>query len=563
MLEEIRIRDLGVIEEAHLDLGPGLTVLTGETGAGKTMVLTALGLVLGGKAEAALVRTGEERAVCAARFRATPELEVRVESEFGADVGEGLVFARMISAEGRTRSLLSGASVPAGTLAALGEELVSIHGQGSASKLLRPTAQRALLDQYAGGAVLELRERHQVLHAEVRDLDAKISALTNDRRGVDAEIAELRALIAAVERHRPEPGELDALRTEIERLAHADALITAVTAAREALVGAESDAPSVSSLLHLARRSLEQQSDVDTELHSFATEVMNLAVRSEELGADLLRHLEQIDLDPRRLEAAQSRRADLQALVRRFAGEGEGLDGLLQRYDSAGLRLMDLDGGQARVEQLSEQRREVEQQRYSVAELLTDARIVAAERLEREVTAEIHALAMPHSTFTVRIAKGEVGAHGHDDVEFLLAGAGATPVPIAKGASGGELSRVMLALEVIVAATQPVATYIFDEVDAGVGGAAAIEVGRRLQRLAKHSQVVVVTHLAQVAAFADAHYSVVKNSDGQVTSSTVQALDRSQRASELARMMAGLADSEGVQAGAAELLAMADSGRIS
>lgn len=561
MLEEIRIRDLGVIEEAHLELGPGLTVLTGETGAGKTMVLTALAMVLGGKVDGALVRDGAERAVSAATFAAARALSERAAEEFGADVDDGLVLARMLTAEGRSRALLGGASVPAGVLAEFGEALVSIHGQGSTSNLLRPSAQRELLDAYGGEALLALRESHRREHARLRELDGVIAELTASRDTADSEAAELRELISHYEKVRPLAGEISALHKEIERLGHLDGLITAAGGAREALVG-DGDEASAASLVAAARRAIESQATLDARLEPILAEVVEVLVRLEELGHDLARYIDGEELDPRRLEQAHARLATLQALCRRLdlPSNDEGIETLTARYAAAGLRLIDLDRGDERLAEIESQRSACLVERDRIADLLTAARTAAAAQLAASVTAEIQALAMPHTTFAVDVRAGSHGPSGRDEVEFLLAGGGAA-VPVAKGASGGELSRVMLGLEVIMASAQSVPTYIFDEVDAGVGGAAAIEVGRRLQRLAEHAQVVVVTHLAQVAAFADAHFTVTKDSRGRVSSSTIRRLEDAERAAELARMMAGLSESERAQASAAELLEFARGGR--
>jgi DNA repair protein RecN (Recombination protein N) len=557
MLEEIRIRDLGVIEEAHIELGPGLTVLTGETGAGKTMVLTALAMVLGQKVDASLVRTGAERSVCAATFRAPSALTERASEEFGADTTDGVVLARMLTSEGRSRALLGGASVPAGVLAEIGESLVSVHGQGSGSRLLRASVQRDLVDEFAGADLLALRAAHRRVHEEMRTIEATVASLTADREGAFRDAEELRAIINAVEAARPTVGEIASLQGEIARLGHVDGLIVAAAAARDALLG-EDDRPSATSLIAVARKSTEQLVGLDPQQQPLLDGLLEILVRAEEVGHDLARYLDSLDADPRRLEEAQARLASLQTLLRRFgeATDDSGLNALLERSAAAGLRLLDLDGGDERLAELRTRYAELDRERDALADQLTVQRGVAAERLAGEVTAEIQALAMPHARFDVAVRPGTHGAHGRDEVEFLLAASG-TAVPVAKGASGGELSRVMLGLEVIMAGADPVPTYIFDEVDAGVGGAAAIEVGRRLQKLASHAQVIVVTHLAQVAAFADAHYAVTKDSRGQVSSSTIRRLEGEERAVELARMMAGLSDSERAQASAGELLAFA------
>lgn len=563
MLEEIRIRGLGVIDDAHLELGAGLTVLTGETGAGKTMVLTALSMVLGGKVDASLVRSGAERAACAATFAADPEVLARAAQEFGADVSDdSLLLARMLTAEGRSRALLGGASVPAAVLSEFGDGLIGIHGQGSAGRLLRPAAQRELLDLYAGEKALELRTQHQRQFSHVRELDEQITSLTGDRASADAEASQLRELIALVEAVAPHKDELASLHAEITRLAAGDSIVAAAAAAIDAF--SNDDAAAIDSLLAAAIKALEPQRAVDPEIDSIVNEAVDLAARSAEIVRSLSRILHGQESDPGRLQAANERLADVQSLLRRTHEPvtDEGLATLLDRYSAAGLRLLMVEGGEEALTQLRTERDQAATELAHIATALSRVRSEAASRLAVSVTEEVHALAMPHAVFSVNVEHGSHGPHGWDEVEFRLAATpAATPVPVAKGASGGELSRVMLALEVIVASSAPVDTYVFDEVDAGVGGAAAIEIGKRLARLSGHAQVIVVTHLAQVAAFADHHFSITKGSDGSVTSSTVRSLDRAARAVELARMMAGLAASERAQASGEELLQIAESFR--
>jgi DNA repair protein RecN (Recombination protein N) len=562
MLEEIRIRGLGVIDEAHLEIGPGLTVLTGETGAGKTMVLTALSMVLGEKVEASLLRSGSDRAAAAATFRADAELLARASEEYGADIDDGLVLARMLNSDGRTRALLGGASVPASILSEVGAHLVSIHGQGSVGRLLRPSAQRDLLDHFAGEKVLALREEHRRTYLHLRDIDATIESLTGDKRQIELEASRLRELVLDFEKVTPTSHEVSELQGEITRLSAGDAILLAASKAREALDS--EDRSGVLTLFSSSIKSLEPVEEFDAEIARVRSELIDLLARSEEVGRDLARLIDGLDGDPKQLELLNGRLADIQALLRRHGHDGndEGLEEFIARYSAAGLRLLEIDGGDDRLRVLYEERQKVSDRRHVLAEALTSLRTEAAIELSKLVTSEVNSLAMPHAVFNASIKPADVGPFGCDDVEFLLAASPtATAVPLAKGASGGELSRVMLALEVVVAGTDPVPTYVFDEVDAGVGGAAALEIGKRLARLALHAQVIVVTHLAQVAAFATSHFTVTKGSDGSVTSSTVERLDRTGQGIELARMMAGLASSERAQASGEELLEIADSFR--
>ncbi len=574
MIEEISIRDLGVIGEARLPLGPGFTALTGETGAGKTMVVTALGLLLGARADSGTVRSGASQAVVEGTWRVPAEgaIAERVrdaggdldpEADFGtATAGSGeagvahaaLVLSRSVSGEGRSRAVVGGRTTPVGVLTELGEQLVVVHGQSDQVRLRSAAAQRDALDRFAGAelqsVLAEYGEVFERWRAGTRELERLVAE--RDRRAREAE--ELRAAVAEVEALDPQRGEDDELSARAEWLSNLEDLRLAAAQAQE-LVSSQSldDTPDAVGMLEGARRALERMSGHDAQLEPIVEALAAASVAVADISAQLASYLGGLDSDGgRELELVQERRAALGALIRRHGSLEEAIDFL----GTGSARLVELDSDSDRIDELTAS---VERDRELVAALaaqLTALRTEAATRLAQQVTSELAALAMPHAELTVEVSqRAEFTATGADAVSILLRPhPGSEPRPIARGASGGELSRVMLAIEVVIASSDPVPTFIFDEVDAGVGGASAIEIGRRLARLAESAQVIVVTHLAQVAAFANNHLRVVKNSDGSVTASSVQRLEGDERTAEMARLLSGLPDSESGLAHARELL---------
>ena len=571
MLEEVRITGLGVIDDAVLELSSGFTALTGETGAGKTMVVTALGLLFGGRADPARVRPGAARAAVEGRLLVTPEVAREVE-EAGGDLddnGSSLVLSRSVSAEGRSRAFAGGHSVPVSLLQVLADDLVAVHGQSDQQQLLKPGRQRDALDRFGGpelAAALAGYRRVYHRHRAVRD---ELDALTRAERERAAEAETLRFGLAEVEATAPEAGEDSTLLAEEEKLANADALHAAATTAHEALLGdpasasASVDASDVVTLLGLAVRALEPVRSHDPALAGLADRLSEASYLIADVAGELASYTESLDSDPARLAAVQERRAALGRLIRAYAAASGDLAGVLDWAKQAGSRLAELEGADDKIAALAAEEAALQSEVTSLAARLTGLRSAAAERFAAEVTAELTALAMPHASLTAVVSDLDApGPNGADDVEIRLAAhPGAPPLPLNKGASGGELSRVMLAIEVVFAGADPVPTFVFDEVDAGVGGKAAVEIGRRLARLARSSQVIVVTHLPQVAAFADNHLVVEKSGDGLVTASGVVRLDRAGRVRELSRMLGGLEESEFGQAHAEELLALGSSER--
>ncbi|MEV7873976.1 DNA repair protein RecN [Microbacterium sp. NPDC089188] len=558
MIEEMRLKDLGVIADATLPIGRGFTAITGETGAGKTMVVTGLGLLLGQRADSGAVRSGAAQAAVEGVWLVPEDGPVAARvREAGGDVepvGEGaaeLYLGRTVSSEGRGRATVGGRTAPAGVLADLADDLVVVHGQSDQLRLRSASAQRDALDRFGGDTVTAARTAYRAAWDAWRTLDAELSALTGDRDDRAREAEQLRAAIAEIEAAAPLPGEEDELARRAERLANAEELRVAAVTAHAALSN-EDGAPDVVSLLAEARRALERISGSDAALAAIGEQVADLGYRATDASVALSGYLADLDESgPHELAAVDERRGVLAALARTHGS----VDAAIELLATGSARLVELDDDGDRVERLTAQRDAAACELDAAADALTAARRDAAERLGAAVTEELHALALPDARLTVDVAAAAPAAHGRDDVSILLAPhPGADPRPVSRGASGGELSRVMLAIEVVIAGVDPVPTFVFDEVDAGIGGAAAIEVGRRLARLAESSQVIAVTHLAQVAAFAGNHLTVVKGNDGAVTASSVRRLDGAEREAEMARLLSGLSDSDAALTHARELL---------
>ncbi|MFI0912797.1 DNA repair protein RecN [Streptomyces abikoensis] len=578
VLEEMRIRSLGVIDDAVVELSPGFTAVTGETGAGKTMVVTSLGLLLGGRADPALVRVGAKAAVVEGRLAVAGGSSVAVRAEeAGAELDDGtLLVSRTLSAEGRSRAHLGGRSVPVGLLGELADDLVAVHGQTDQQGLMRPARQRQALDRYAGDAVAAPLAEYADAYRRLRAVSAELGEITERARERAQEADLLRFGLDEIAATEPLPGEDAELAAEAERLGHAESLASAATAAHAALAGDPEDPEGVDAgtLVAGAHRALAAVRSHDPALAALADRLGELGILLADVAGELASYASGLDADPRRLATVEERRASLAHLTRKY---GEDIAGVLAWARTSADRLAELDGDDDRIGELTAERDALRAELGGLAQELTDARTEAAKRFADAVTAELASLAMPHARVTFAIRQNETadpeagievggravayGPHGADDVELLLAPhPGAQPRPIAKGASGGELSRVMLAVEVVFAGSDPVPTYLFDEVDAGVGGKAAVEVGRRLAKLARTAQVVVVTHLPQVAAFADRHLVVEKTVDGAVTRSGVKAMEGEDRIRELSRMLAGQEDSQLARAHAEELLQAARAG---
>lgn len=569
MLEELRIRDLGVITDATLPLGPGLSVVTGETGAGKTMVVTAVGLLLGARSDAGAVRSGAKSATAEAVLKLEKEHPAVTRAlEAGADVeefdgGAELILARRLGADGRSRAFLGGRAAPVGVLAEIGETLVVVHGQSDQIRLKGAAAQRGALDKFAGDSLAAPLVTYQALYSHWKSIQAELDTLRSAARDRLREAESLEIALAEIDEVDPQPGEDESLKAEAVKLANVEELRIAANTAHQALIAEDfGDAGDATTMVDAAKRTLEHVAEHDAELGAAAARLAEVGFLLNDIATELASYQAGLDSEgPERLAEIEDRRAALAKLVRKYAPS---IDEVLVWAENARIRFDELQDDSTRIEALDAEVVRTEADLKKQAAAVSKIRAKAAKDLSARVSAELKALAMADATLVINIeAGGQLGPFGVDEISFLLQPhAGAPARPLGKGASGGELSRVMLAIEVVLAAVDPVPTFVFDEVDAGVGGRAAVEIGRRLAMLAQHVQVLVVTHLPQVAAFADQHIRVtktsVRGSDGATatgfTSSDVQLLDASDRIKELARMLAGQEDSESAQAHAKELL---------
>ncbi|ROR74229.1 DNA repair protein RecN [Bogoriella caseilytica] len=573
MIERLHIENLGVIAAADLELSPGLTVITGETGAGKTMVLSSLAMLLGAAGEPALIRRGAERAVVEGELSVAAEGPAAARAaEAGASVEDGvLIITRVLPSTGRARAHLGGRTVPRAVLREIGAELVTVHGQADQGRLRSPARQRTVVDEAGGPEHAALLEAFRTAFRVARHAEEELATWQETVGAREAEAATLRAELDRIEALSPEPGEDDALRAEAMRRTNVEDLREAAAQAH-ALSTGEDEAATVTGLLGRARRSLDQAAVHDPALAGWAERLGEASYLVSDVAAELGSYLADLDADPERLAQVHQRRAALADLARSHGS----VDAALAWAEEARPRLTDLEAPEDTAERLQAAAALAQQQLQSAAAELTASREAIAQRLEAAVDAELHGLAMGGAHLTVQLTPRETpGPHGGEDVELLLsAHPGAPPRPLGQGASGGELSRVMLALEVALAqstrlsggpassshagaGSEERATFVFDEVDAGVGGRAAVEVGRRLARLAETVQVVVVTHLAQVAAFAERHLVVAKHSDDHETVTEVRAVEEEDRVRELARMLSGHEESDTALRHAAELIEQA------
>ena len=557
MLRELHIRDLGVIEDATLPLAPGFTVVTGETGAGKTMVVSGLGLVLGGRADPGLVRVGREEAVVEAALELDADHPARVRAaEAGAAADEDeLLLARTVSAAGRSRAHVGGRRAPIATLSDLAEDLVAVHGQADQWRLRRPAQHRALLDGFGGESVASPLAEVARLYSEWLQAQAELTELVDGERSRLQEVELLQHQLEQIDAVDPQPGEDAELARESEVLGHAEELRVGADTAHRLLSDPESfTGDDVVGRVARAAEELARLVDHDPSLASAHRGLTELGVLAADLAGELSTYAADIDADPTRLAAVQERRAALTDLTRRY---GEDVDAVLAHRDGARERLLSLEGADERIEELTARVESLAADLGAALDRLTAARTAAAASLAETVEGELARLGMDKARVEIAVeprtddggtglegpgGERRVSADGADAVEIrVAANRGSQPRSVTRAASGGELSRIMLAIEVATAGSgrSQVPTFVFDEVDAGVGGRAALDVGARLAALARTSQVLVVTHLAQVAAHADRHLVVHKSHDEQVTSSDVRVVEGDERLGELSRMMGG------------------------
>ena len=563
MLAEIAISNLGVIRHASAELAPGLTVLTGETGAGKTMVVTGLRLLTGGRADASRVRTGAQEAVVegALSIADLPESTLSAVHAIAEGAGAGpdengeYVVSRAVKATGRSSAHLGGRKVPAATLGDLAGHLLTIHGQNDQLRLLAPEQQLAALDRF-DPAIAQKLSSYRDVYVQWREASKDLKDRTEKRLELAQEMDRLRFAIEEIDTVAPVDGEDADLVATINRLQDVDALSEAAQTALVAIDGAEAVGgysaeaeEAASDLVGRAQAALVGASD--EELRELGVRLGEVAGVLADVSAELGSFTADLPTDPDELERLLQRQQELKGLTRKYAPD---IAGVLAWREKAGKRLSKIDTSEEAIDELKRRVAELEAELKKRAAALTKARNKAAKNLGEAVTEELHGLAMPKAQLRVELAEAKFGRDGADAVEITLAPNSALePKPLATSASGGELSRVMLALEVILSESSAGGTLVFDEVDAGVGGRAAVEIGRRLARLALRHQVIVVTHLPQVAAYANTHLHVSKDVGDEAVTSGVGNLTDEQRIEELARMMAGLDDSDTGRAHAAEL----------
>ena len=560
-LRELTIRNLGVIDTAEIEFKSGLTVLTGETGAGKTMVLTALNLILGGKSDSDFVRSGQERLIVSGKFEIGEALSLIVEDAGGIVEENEVIINRSVTNQGKSKISLGGAVSSATQVSEMAQELVEIHAQASSARLSKGSVQLELLDSFAGHESLVSDystdfEEHLNLRKRVAELERQLSVR-------DLEIAKLEAIVKDFERVKPQPGEIAELENEINKLGAVEELNSGII---QALATINSEENSALSALGLSKKILENLKGKDSALDSLIEDQSESIYGLVEVTGKIERYLSGLEADPARFDFLQLRKSELLGLVKKYGTGSDreiAYENLLAEADEACSRLADLQGGDLRLEELKSQSKEKFKELRSSAKKLSASRTTFAGKLSEAITKELALLAMANAKLIVSVLQSDetesknYSASGLDEVSFLFTShSDGKPLPLAKGASGGELSRVMLAVEVVLAKNSPVGTYIFDEVDAGVGGKAAVEVGKRLALLAKNSQVIVVTHLAQVATWADNHLVVTKSESGSVTQSNIIEVTGSERRKEIARLLSGQDESISAQEHAGELLDM-------
>lgn len=556
MLEEIRIKDLGIISEATLPFTPGLTCITGETGAGKTMVLSALALLLGRRSDASMVRAGSSFTSVEGTWLipAASPVNSLVDNVGGIIEDQQLYINRTVHRDGKSKAVIGGKTTPASYLGEIGENLVNIHGQSDQIKLRSAAIQRDALDRYAGAPFQELLNTYRTAHAIWTENTRQLEELRNNRAALEHEHAQLTLLLDDIAKVDPQPGEDDALAATAARLGNMEEIRTGITQAANRIYSDDYEATAALAALLDVITALRTIAGYDPAIASLLEQANTAQLTLSELNSDLTAYLSNLDADgASELNSVHERIAALATLKRLY---GPTLDDVLARNEAGAQRILEIDPSDDHITHLEEAVEASYADMIALADQLHAARTEASGRLMTAVNTELAGLAMGNATFHVQVtATTTYTRHGNDDVSFLLAAhPGAEPRPLGKGASGGELSRIMLAIEVVLADPDTTPTFIFDEVDSGVGGATAIEIGKRLATLARQAQVIVVTHLPQVAAYADNHLRVLKTSEQDYTSTDVTQLDADHRVTEIARMLSGFADSDSAQAHAQEML---------
>jgi DNA repair protein RecN (Recombination protein N) len=558
MLVELRIRDYAVVEDLTLELGPGLNVLTGETGAGKSIVVGALGLLLGERASASVVRAGADRATVEAVFdvAALPDARRLLDEQGFRSDDDLLILRREVAAAGRSRAWVNGSPATAGVVGEIGRMLVDLHGQHEHQTLLRSADQRAILDAFGGA--LDVAARVASSHAELHAQRAALEEHEQRVREIETRADFLRFQLDEIDGARVEPAEDEALEAEARRLEHSSELVEGAAGIHERLYAADD---SVADRLAEARKALERLAAVDPDLSGDVERLADAALAIEDVGRRVGDYASGVEHDPGRLESVRARLDRLFRLKRKYGPELADVLATAQRVRS---ELTDLEDAEHDLGALKKRVDEGAAALRSAAEELGRLRRRAADGLGGAVAEMLPELGLAGATFEVRLTTHpSISAGGSEVVEFLVSpNPGFEPMPLARIASGGELSRVMLALKAVLAEVDRVPVLIFDEIDAGVGGMVAGAVAAKLAEVATRHQVFVVTHLAQVAARGEQHMLVEKEATGGVTAADVRPLTGEARVEEIARMLGGDPDSAKSRAHARELLAAATSASL-
>jgi DNA repair protein RecN (Recombination protein N) len=571
VLCELRVEGLLLIEQAQLRLAPGLNVLTGETGAGKTMLAHALDLLMGGRARAGIVRPGAREAYVEGCFAIEDTLASQIEQALPESVtldAGGLTLARRVGTDGRTRAYVNGRSAPVASLRALGSIVLSFYGQHEHRKLMLAGAQLQILDESCGPGQQRLLDECAESYARARRLEAELERVRSSAAGSERDLLEHE--IAEIEQAAIEPGEHEQLLERRERLRLLDALRAASGAAGEALAGELGEGFGAAQLMAAAAAKLGALAGVDSELDALAGRCAALAIEAQDAAGELRAYSERLAGEDGSLQVVEERLAQVERLMRKHGGT---LEAVLERLAVAQAQRDELAGAERQQAALDEQLAEAQGRLQRHARELRLRRREAALALEREVRSQLGALAMQDATFEVRLLEGQLRASGADEAQFTIApNPGVQAAPLREIASGGELSRVMLALATVASrgglpaashrGPEPVSeegrvatsTLVFDEIDAGIGGHTARAVGERLRDLARHRQVLCITHLPQLASLAERHFTIAKHSAGGATSATVMELDASQVLGELVRMLGADERDAGARRHARELL---------
>ena len=576
MINDLRIQNIGVIEDVSLEMSNGFTVLTGETGAGKTMILTAFQMIIGEKVDSSLVRADEKSALVEAFIKVPrdKELRQRLEELDVAIEDDGTQISRTIAREGRGKIILGGRSVPSATLEEITQSSITIHGQGDQVLLNKSSFQRQLLDQFAGDVHLANLGKYQDLYSKYIETKKKLEELKKAGGQNALRIAQLQESVKELNDAQLEVDEEISITERINLINNSEDIFESLALADKLLNGAEDGTTSVTSQLNQARKALDSAAAKSERIASLRDQISNLEIEVSSLARDVNRDLASLDRDPATIDKLESRRALIKKLLTKYGPTSKDALENIKKFTDELATIEDLPSAIESVE------KEIQLQFSELAisaQKIHDSRVDSSTKISLAIEKELKSLSMPNADFKVRIEtsedqaglkikvdKNETHLHfdnfGVDQISFEFSANPGQPLrPISKVASGGEMSRIMLAIELVFSKSGASKTMIFDEVDAGIGGAAAIEVGKRLKALAKNHQIVVVTHLPQVAAFADKHLKVEKSASGNITTSSVIELDSGARVTEIARMMAGIQDSASALEHARELLGMSQS----